>query len=99
MKTIFSLMVALVLTTVVAVVLGAPETAPEVSDRWQVVSAVSQQEMVDSHQPMMEQMRASATPQMVSMMPSDPMRTTLDADMITLMEQNQTQIDRMLARR
>lgn len=83
----------------VVVVLGALETAPLVSDRWQVVSDVSQQEMVDSHQPMMEQMRASSTPQMLSLMPSDPMWTTLDPDMITLMEQNQAQIDRMLARR
>ena len=99
MKAILTLAAALALTSVVAVVVGAPETEPAVSDPWRVVSNVSQNEMADSHQPMMEQMRVSLTPQMLTLMPADLMRTTLDADMVTLMEQNQAQIDRMLARR
>jgi hypothetical protein len=64
-----------------------------------VVSDVSQQEMLDGHQPMMEQMRVSMTPQMLNLMPSDPMRIHLDSETITLMEQNQAQLDRMVARR
>jgi len=98
MKTILTLAGALAVVTVVAVFLGAPEAEPATSDRWQVVSDVSQREMLERHQPMMEQMRGSLTSQMVTRMPTDPMRTTLDADMVTLMEQNQAQIDRMLAR-
>ena len=98
MKTILTLAGALAVVTVVSVFLGAPEAEPATSDRWQVVSDVSQREMLESHQPMMEQMRGSLTSQMVTRMPTDPMRTTLDADMVTLMEQNQAQIDRMLAR-
>ena len=99
MKTILTLFAVFIFITVVAVVLGAPTTESTAPDRWQVVSDLSQQAMADSHQPMMEQMRVSLTPQMVTVMAADPMRTTLDAAMITLMEQNQAQIDRMLARR
>jgi hypothetical protein len=77
MKTVVMLAAALVLITVAAVSLSAPETEAAASDRWQVVYDVSQQEMVDSHQPMMELMRGSMTPQMVTLMPTDPMRTTL----------------------
>jgi hypothetical protein len=98
-KTVLALAIGLTLVAAMAAVAGAPETERLVSDRWQVVSDVSQLEMINRHQPMMEQMRVSATPQMGSQMAYDPMWTTLDADMVTLMEQNQAQIDRMLARR
>lgn len=54
--------------------------------------------MLDSHQPMMEQMRVGVTPQMTDRMAQDPMRQMLDSSMIDLMEQNQAEIDRMLAR-
>ena len=55
--------------------------------------------MTFSHQPMMEQMRVSSLPQMEYLMADDPMRTHVNEEMIRIMEQNQAQIDRMLARR
>ncbi|HKX76855.1 MAG TPA: hypothetical protein VJR05_15840 [Acidimicrobiia bacterium] len=99
MKTLAILFGALVVFTVVMVAAGAPDTQPVGYDRWQVMSEHSQQEMLDNHQGMMEQMRAAYMPQMEGIMRSDPMRTHLNADMIRLMEQNQAEIDRMLARR
>ena len=63
-----------------------------------VVSGEMRQ-MLDRHQTMMEQMRVSATPEMLAMMDADPMwqqmRTGEFAD---LMEQHQEQIDRMIGR-
>ena len=55
-------------------------------------------EMAESHRPMMEQMRATAVPQMPSIMTSDPMWQNLTPDMVRAMEAQQADIDRMLAR-
>ena len=55
-------------------------------------------EMAESHRPMMEQMRATAVPQMPSIMTSDPMWQNLTPDMMRAMETQQADIDRMLAR-
>lgn len=100
MKTIAILIGTLLVLTVVAVAMGAPPPdAGSTSNRYQVVTDLNQTQMLGSHQPMMEQMRPGATPQMTDRMPQDPMWQTLDASMVDLMEQNQAQIDRMLARR
>ena len=69
-----------------------------IQTRYQVVTDLNEAQMLDSHQPMMEQMRVGVTPQMTDRMAQDPMRQMLDSSMIDLMEQNQAEIDRMLAR-
>lgn len=100
MKTILILIGTLLALTVVAVAISAPPSeVGSNQSRYQVVTDLNQVQMLGSHQPMMEQMRAGATPQMTDRMPQDPMWQMLDASMVDLMEQNQAQIDRMLARR
>lgn len=54
-------------------------------------------EMLESDTAMLEQMRASAAPVMMSMIQEDPMWT--DPDMIRAQEEYQAQMDRMLGRR
>jgi hypothetical protein len=55
--------------------------------------------MVEQHQPMMDQMRVSATPQMLQLMNSDPMWQMMrSAEYVPLLEEHEANIDQMLAR-
>jgi hypothetical protein len=55
--------------------------------------------MVEQHQAMMDQMRASASPAMLQLMNSDPMWQMMRSGAYTgLLEQHEGDIDRMLAR-
>lgn len=99
MKTILILIGVLFALTVLTVVANAPPSDDLTTQgRYQVVTNLDEAQMLGSHQPMMELMRAGATPQMTDRMPQDPMRQMLDSSMVDLMEQNQAEIDRMLAR-
>ena len=99
MKTVLILSGALLILTVFAVATGPPSSNAIPTDSpYQVVTNLDQAEMLDTHQPMMDQMQASSTPQMAGRMPQDPMWQMLDSPMVDLMERNQAQIDRMLAR-
>lgn len=99
MRTILILIGTLLALTVAVVAINAPppDTAPNLN-RYQAVTDLGQAQMLESHQPMMEQMRTGVLPGMTDRMPQDPMRQMLSPSMIDLMEQNQAQIDRMLAR-
>lgn len=96
----FLILFGVLFALMVAAVAANPPPSDDLitQDRYQVVSNLDEAQMLDSHQPMMEQMRAGATPQMTDRMPQDPMRQMLDSSMVDLMEQNQAEIDRMLAR-
>ena len=99
MKTFLIMIGALLALTVVAVATGPrPSNMVPTDNPYEVVTDLNQAQMLDTHQPMMDQMRASSTPQMTGRMPQDPMWQMLDASMVDLMEQSQAQIDRMLAR-
>ena len=55
--------------------------------------------MVDRHQPMMDQMRVSATPQMLQLMDTDPMWQMMRSGAyVQVLEEHEDDIDRMLAR-
>ena len=55
--------------------------------------------MVDRHQPMMDQMRVSATPQMLQLMDTDPMWQMMRSGAyVRVLEEHESDIDRMLAR-
>ena len=55
--------------------------------------------MVDRHQPMMDQMRVSATPQMLQLMDTDPMWEMMRSGAyVSVLEEHESDIDRMLAR-
>ena len=99
MRTILIVAATLLALTVAAVAMG-PRALDDssIQSRYRVVADLDQIQMLDSHQPMMEQMRAGANPQMTDRMPTDPMRQMLDPSMIDMMERNQAEIDRMLAR-
>lgn len=60
-------------------------------------SGVQQTEMLESDVAMLEQMRASTSPVMMTMIQDDPMWT--DPDMIQAQEEYQAQLDRMLGKR
>ena len=99
MKTVLILSGALLILTVLAVATGPPRPITIPTDSpYQVVTDLDQAQMLETHQPMMDQMQASSTPQMTGRMSQDPMWQMLDAPMVDLMEQNEAQIDRMLAR-
>ena len=99
MKTVLILGGALLALTVLAVATGPPPSNTIPTDSpYQVLTDLDQAQMLETHQPMMGQMQASSTPQMTGRMPQDPMWQMLDSPMVDLMEQNQAQIDRMLAR-
>lgn len=55
--------------------------------------------MVEAHQAMMDQMRVSATPQMLQLMNSDPMWQMMrSGEYVRLLEEHEENIDQMLAR-
>ena len=55
--------------------------------------------MVEAHQAMMDQMRVSATPQMLELMNTDPMWQMMrSGEYSRLLEEHEENIDRMLAR-
>ena len=55
--------------------------------------------MVEQHQRMMDQMRVTATPQMLRLMNSDPMWQMMrSGEYIRLLEEHEENIDQMLAR-
>lgn len=58
---------------------------------------VQQSEMLESDMAMLDQMRASTSPVMLTMIGEDPMWT--DPDMIRAQEEYQAQMDRMLGER
>jgi len=62
-----------------------------------VVSDLSQLDMLDSDQRMLQRMRIAETPDMVTMIETDLMWT--DPDMIRRQEEYQAQLDRMIGRR
>lgn len=99
MKPFIILIGTLVALTVLVVAINAPppDVAPS-QTRYQVVTDLNQGQMLGSHRPMMEQMRAGTAPQMTDRMSRNPMWQMLDPSMVDLMEQSQAQIDRMLAR-
>ncbi|MGI8515711.1 MAG: hypothetical protein ACR2NT_11380 [Acidimicrobiia bacterium] len=90
MKTVLIALGLLLTFTVVAAALGPkPDAAVGSSGQTAVVENLENQQMLDGHGGMMDQMRASATPQMTNLMPADWMWQTLSPEMIQLMEQNQ----------
>ncbi len=99
MKTPLIALGLLMTFTVVVVALGPKPDDPVGSwGQTAVVENLDNQQMLDGHEGMMDQMRGSVTPQMTNLMPADPMRQMLSPETIRLMEQNQEQIDRMLGR-
>jgi hypothetical protein len=62
-----------------------------------IIGDMGQISMLDTDQQMLNLMRASSSPAMITMTRDNPMWT--DADMIRLQEQNQAQLDRMIGRR
>lgn len=60
-------------------------------------TTVQQTEMLESDMAMLEQMRASTSPVMTTMIQEDPMWT--DPDMIQAQEDYQAQMERMLGKR
>jgi hypothetical protein len=89
----------LLIIVAVAIAITNPQAAnnPDRHTGHQVVSDLGQLEMLDSDQQMLQGMRGALTPNMVTMIESDPMWT--DPDMIRLQEQNQAQLDRMIGKR
>lgn len=90
---------------VAGVVIGAcaPADAPATplgEDRFAVLEADGDVgTMVEQHQAMMDQMRASATPQMLELMNNDPMWQMMrSGEYLRLLEEHEANIDRMLAR-
>ena len=84
--------------TVAALTLPASATEPGTpAGAHQVVSDLGQLEMLNADQQMLQQMRRVATPNMVTMIETDPMWT--DPDMIRLQEEYQGQLDRMIGKR
>ena len=81
----------------------APPTATSedlAGDRLTVLEASGDaRTMVEQHQAMMDQMRVSATPQMLQLMNSDPMWQMMrSGEYVRLLEEHEENIDRMLAR-
>ncbi len=66
-------------------------------DRPSYERGVQQPDMLESDMAMLEQMRASTSPVMMTMVQDDRMWT--DPDMIRVQEEYQAQLDRMLGRR
>jgi len=62
-----------------------------------VVSDLSQLDMLDSDQQMLQRMRIAETPNMVTMIEAD--RMWADPDMIRRQEEYQAQLDRMIGKR
>ena len=93
------LILAFTAVTVLAVATTPDDTTAATIDRWVVVDALRQAAMLESHRPMMDQMRTAVVRGMAVRMPDDPMREMLDARMVRLMEQEQRQMDRMAGRR
>ncbi len=89
----------LLIIVAVAIAITNPQAAsdPEPPTGHRVVSDLGQLEMLDSDQQMLEGMRSAVTPNMVTMIESDPM--WIDPDMIRLQEENQAQLDRMIGKR
>lgn len=77
--------------------ISAGSSAGEEVDRPVSESGVQQTEMLESEMAMLEQMRASTSPVMLTMIEEDPMWT--DPDMIRAQEDYQEQMDRMLSER
>ena len=97
-------LIAVLILSFTAVTLLAVATTPDgttavTTDRWMVVEDLGQTAMLQSHRPMMDQMRTAVVRGMAVRMPGDPMREMLDARMVRLMEQDQRQMDRMAGRR
>jgi predicted PurR-regulated permease PerM len=75
----------------------APATSPPTDRLTQMEASGELHDMLQQHQAMMQQMQASATPQMLERMKSDPMWQMLSSgELIRLMEQHQQQLDSML---
>ena len=66
-------------------------------DRASYEREVQQPDMLESDRAMLEQMRVSTSPMMMTMVQDDRMWT--DPDMIRVQEEYQAQLDRMLGRR
>jgi len=100
------LAVVIVISGIVGVALAArnggpsPATGELRNDRLtEMQQDGTMQAMLQRHQNMMEQMRASLTPQMQQRMDADPMWKTMRSGEFTqMMEDQQEQIDRMLGR-
>jgi hypothetical protein len=91
--------------TVVGIFVAAPmvwgpplsDAPPDLSSN--VITDTRMIPMLEQHRAMMEQMRASATAQMMQMMANDPMWQMLDSgDMIRMMEDAEADMDRMMGR-
>jgi len=89
----------LLIIVALAVAITDPQTAsdPEPPTGHRVVSDVGQLDMLDTDQQMLQLMRGSVRPNMVTMIEADPM--WVDPDMIRLQEENQAQLDRMIGKR
>jgi hypothetical protein len=80
---------------------SAPVTVPRsvTNDPAPSESGGDVQSMIDQHQAMMDQMRVSATPQMLQMMNDDPMWQMMrSGEFIKLLEEHEGDIDQMLGR-
>jgi len=88
----------LLIIVVAVIVITNPSAAddPEPPTGHHVVADLAQLDMLDSNQGMLQQMRSTATPNMLTMIESKPMWT--DPDMIRLQEEYQHQLDRMIGR-
>ena len=78
-----------------------PATTPELADdKFAALEAGGDvRTMVERHQAMMDEMRATATPQMLELMNDDPMWQMMrSGEYIRLLEEHEENIDRMLGR-
>ncbi|GMR02188.1 MAG: hypothetical protein BMS9Abin20_0516 [Acidimicrobiia bacterium] len=101
MKTVKILVAGWVLLIVlVAAIIVTNATAasdPKQPTGHQVVTDLGQLDMLASNQGMLQQMRSAATPNMLTMIETNPMWT--DPDMIRRQEEYQHELDRMIGKR
>ena len=84
-------------TSVPAASVTVPRASPNVATP--SVAAGDAQAMVAQHHVMMDQMRTSATPQMLQLMNADPMWQMMrSGEFIELLEKHEGDIDQMLGR-
>jgi len=89
--------ITILVTLVVAVSSSHPASEHRVPAGYQVVSDLGQADMLESNQLMLDQMRTAAPLNMRAMIERNSM--WVNPDMVRLQEQNQAQLDRMIARR
>ncbi|GMQ94369.1 MAG: hypothetical protein BMS9Abin12_1858 [Acidimicrobiia bacterium] len=95
--TVVVVSITFLVTLVVAVASSHPASEHRVPASYRVVTDVGQANMLESDQLMLDQMRTAAPLNMQSMIERNSM--WLDPYMVRLQEQNQAQLDRMIARR